>query len=72
MIWYYFAIEDGALCLVGDEFFSDRPAHANECGSNPHTPWYQTEDHYDSNHIHIRAANAECALIKALGILESC
>lgn len=72
MKWYYFAIEGGALCLVGDEFFDGRPVDANECGGNPHTPWYQTEDHYDSKHIHIRAANTECALIKALGIFESC
>lgn len=43
MIWYYFAIESGVLYLVGDEFFSDRPADANDSGGNPHTPWYQAD-----------------------------
>lgn len=65
MRWYYFEIKGDSVSLVDDDYFQARPSDANDCGGNPHTPWYQVDDHWDENHIHIRAANAQQALIKA-------
>ncbi len=64
MRWYYFEIKDDSVSLVDDDYFGPRPSDANDCGGNPHTPWYQEQDHWDEYHIHIRAANAQQALIK--------
>jgi len=63
--WYYFEIKEGSVSLVDDNYFEARPSDANDCGGNPHTPWYQVDDHWDEDHIHIRATNAQQALIKA-------
>lgn len=71
MTWYYFEIKEDSVSLVDDDYFGHRPSDANDCGGNPHTPWYQTQDHWDEDHIHIRAANADQALIKAMSILVS-
>lgn len=71
MIWYYFEIKEGGVSLVSDDYFGTRPLDASDDKGNPHTPWYQLEDHWDEKHIHIRAVSDEQALVKAMVIFES-
>ena len=72
MRWYYFEIKADGVSLVSDDYFGARPADANDAQGNPHTPWYQLEDHWDEEHIHIRAASDQQAISKAVAIFESC
>ena len=68
--WWYFHREDGALVLAVDSDFPDRPIDANDDEGNPHTPWYQTKEHFDEDHVHVRAAKYETAINKALKLLN--
>ena len=69
--WWYFEFdENGNLRLANKNDFKHRPSDANPDGGNPYTPWYQTEDHYNDDHIHIKAINYSVAFKKATQIKE--
>lgn len=72
MRWYYFVVEAGAVRLPTAEELGERPDDAQDDGGNPHTPWYQAEDHWDSEHIHIKADSLEAAWAKAHSLLGEC
>ena len=64
--WWYFEFDENRnLHLADKNNFKHRPSDANPNQENPYTPWYQTNDHYDDHHIHIKAINYSKALKKA-------
>jgi hypothetical protein len=70
--WWYFELdEDDNLRLADKNKFKHRPSDANPDQGNPYTPWYELEDHYNDEHIHIKAVNYPRALKKAIQIKEN-
>ena len=70
--WWYFEFnENGSLRLANKNKFKHRPSDANPDQGNPYTPWYQVKDHYDNDHIHIKATNHSMAFKKANAILQA-
>ena len=65
MSWWYFHIIDNKVVLANPDDFKSRPKDANPSNGNPYTPWYQTEEHQDVTHIHIKANDYESAFKKA-------
>lgn len=72
MRWYYFVVEAEAIRLPTTEELGERPADAQDAGGNPHTPWYQSSDHWDEEHIHLQAESLEDAWARAQSLLGEC
>lgn len=69
--WWYFEFDENSnLRLANKNDFKHRPSDANPDQGDPYTPWYQTEDHYNDDHIHIKAINYSVAFKKAIKIKE--
>jgi hypothetical protein len=66
MIWYIFLLNTGEPVL--DTVVAPRPESANPPVGGPFTPWFDTEDHWDQRHIHIKADSESAARAKALEI----
>ena len=69
-IWWYFHRDENDLILASDSDFDERPVDANYDQGNPHTPWYQTNEHFDEDHIHVYAPTYQSAYKKALSLLD--
>ena len=65
MKWFYFIREGKIFYLAPPSFFPKRPKDARP-SNNPHTPYYRDEDHFDDEHIHVKADSLEEAIKKAL------
>lgn len=66
MRWYYFIRADNKLLPRRDGgHVPRRPADANPDNGDPLTPWYETTDHLDDEHIHVLAESSEDAADKA-------
>lgn len=70
MRWWFFHRKNDVLTLAVDKDFPNRPSDANPSLGNSHTPWYQTKDHFDEYHVHLRAAKYETAIKKAYKLLN--
>ena len=69
--WWYFEFDKNRnLRLADKNDFKHRPSDANPDQGNPYTPWYELEDHYNNEHIHIKAINYSAAFKKATKIKE--
>ena len=65
--WYYFIRNGDNIVPMKPERLPARPHDANQDHGDPFTPWYETTDHIDSEHIHIRAASdSEAAALAKL------
>ena len=51
--------------VIDPKSIGARPDDANPCLGNPYTPWYQTEEHLDEEHVHIRAQDVHHAEARA-------
>jgi hypothetical protein len=70
MEWWIFKIQDGEVNLMTVEELPPRPSDAREPeNGDPYTPWYELQEHWDDEHIHIKAPSKEVAEIKAKNIL---
>lgn len=68
--WWIFNISDGEVNLMAFEELPPRPSDAREPeDGDPYTPWYELLEHWDDEHIHIKAESLEIAEIKAKNIL---
>ena len=70
MKWWYFERDGVDLVLVSDAYFEERPLDANPSNGNPHTPWYKNQNHFDDEHVHVKASNYEAAYKKALSMIS--
>jgi hypothetical protein len=58
MRWYYIIRGTEFMVLRGDQMrVPSRPFNANPANGDPLTPWYETKNHYDEHHIHVRASS---------------
>jgi hypothetical protein len=55
--WYYFIRKGDRLIMKNRDWAPPRPDDANPDNGDPLTPWYETTNHFDENHVHIRAAS---------------
>ena len=63
--WFHFKVSAEGVVLSNSSDFPPRPEDARPSNGNPHTPWYQAQEHWDESHIHIKDTNAYNALIRA-------
>ena len=55
--WYYFIRDEHRMILAKRRMIPKRPDDANPDNGDPFTPWYETTNHYDDTHVHVRAAS---------------
>jgi hypothetical protein len=55
--WYYFVRNGDRITPKTRAWSPPRPEDANPDNGDPLTPWYETTDHYDDTHVHVRAAS---------------
>jgi len=65
MSWYYFIRNGNNIVPLKPERLPPRPKDANPDNGDPFTPWYELGDHWDEEHIHIRASSPKEAARKA-------
>lgn len=63
MRWFIFLVDPEGIRLETE--VAPRPADARPDNGDPFTPYYKTEEHYDTRHIHIRAETVEEAITRA-------
>lgn len=68
MKWFIFLVHTHGFTLETE--IVPRPLDARPALGDPFTPWYQTEEHYDEEHIHIQAPSLADALEKAEEIYQ--
>ncbi|MAF79895.1 hypothetical protein CL629_02320 [bacterium] len=64
--WYYVAVEADrfgcvSFAVVHSAKIPKRPENANLSNGNPHTPWFQKEEHVDEHHVHLKAQSVHGA-----------
>ena len=71
MKWWFLHRDGDDLNLASSSEFPDRPIDANHDDGNPHTPWYTTKEHFDEEHVHVRAPKYETAIKKAFKLINT-
>ncbi len=70
MPWYYFARRGGKLVALNPRNLPPRPPDANPAYGDSLTPWYEGEDHFDADHVHLQAETLDQARLKAERIIK--
>lgn len=72
MQWFYFKRFGKKLTPLTPlaKYLPPRPLDANPDNGDLLTPWYETEDHFDEEHVHVRGGSLEEALKKAYALIE--
>lgn len=73
--WYHITVFEDVLGQVDFKLtdiddIGQRPVDALPACGNPYTPWYNTEEHLDEEHVHLYAQNAQHALMRARALYE--
>jgi hypothetical protein len=63
--WFFFLVTEDGVTLCPPSEMAPRPADAQPDHGNPYTPWYQTVEHWDADHIHIKALSTYTAVERA-------
>ena len=71
MRWYYFVRNGDRIAPKNRAWTPPRPEDANPDNGDPLTPWYETVNHYDDNHVHVRAASESEAVRIANRLIAS-
>ena len=66
--WYYFVRDGQRMVLKKRTMNTKRPDDANPDNGDPLTPWYETTNHFDEHHVHVRAAT-EAEATRLAGLL---
>ena len=70
MRWYYFIRNGNNIVPMKPERLPARPHDANPDNGDPFTPWYEAKDHWDDDHVHIRAPSPTAAAQIATNIIS--
>lgn len=70
MPWFYFARQGEKLLQVSPRKLPERPRDAHPSEGDPFTPWYETRDHFDSEHVHVFGEDLSEALQIAHRLLK--
>ncbi len=72
MTWFYFKRLGNNLVPLSpqEKYLPPRPEGANPDNGDLLTPWFETEDHFDEEHVHVRAKDLEAARRKANSLLK--
>ena len=68
--WYYFVRDGQRMVLKKRTMNTMRPDDANPDNGDPLTPWYETTNHFDDHHVHVRAASDTEAIRVAQGLIS--
>ena len=73
MPWFYFKRVGNNLTPLNPltKYLPPRPPDANPDEGDPLTPWYEVDDHFDGEHVHIRGENLEDAQERARKLIAS-
>ena len=72
MQWFYFKRIGKKLLPMNPlaKYLPPRPSDANPDNGDILTPWYETEDHFDDEHVHVKENSLERALERAHALIE--
>ena len=68
--WYYFIRNGDNIVPMEPERLPPRPHDANPDNGDPFTPWYETADHWDDDHVHICATSPKAAAQIAANLIS--
>jgi len=73
MPWFYFKRVGNNLTPMNPlpKYLPPRPQDANPDGGDPLTPWYEVDDHFDDEHVHIQGGSLEEAQEKARKLIAT-
>jgi hypothetical protein len=70
MPWFIYDISGDRVWLLKPSDLPERPTNAAPANGDPFTPYYETEDHYDDEHVHLFAKSRSEALFKLNALLR--